>query len=57
MTREELLTLRDILTDFRKGNVELDYVEAHIAVLVEEARESGYHCDPRSSPQEPGGRL
>lgn len=49
MTKEERLTLRDILTDFRKGNVELDYVEAHIGVLVEEAREAGYHCDPRPS--------
>lgn len=52
MTKEERLTLRDILTDFRKGNVELDYVEAHIGVLVEEAREAGYACDPRPAPQE-----
>lgn len=49
MTKEELLTLRDILTDFRAGKVELDYVEAHVAVLVAEAREAGYHCDPRPS--------
>lgn len=46
MTQEELLTLRDILNDFKKGNVPLDYVEAHVAVLVEEAREAGYHCSP-----------
>jgi hypothetical protein len=48
MTKEELLTLRDILTDFRKGLVEIDYVEAHILVLIDEAREAGYHCDPPS---------
>lgn len=45
MTKEELLTLRDILGNFRKGNVQLDYVEAHILVLIDEAREAGYHCD------------
>lgn len=49
MDEEELLTLRDILTDFRKGNVQLDYVEAHIAVLLEQARDAGYHCDPTPS--------
>jgi hypothetical protein len=34
MTREERLTLRAILGDFKKGLVELDYVEAHIDCLI-----------------------
>jgi hypothetical protein len=52
MTREELLTLRDILTDFRKGNVQLDYVEAHIAEMLDEANAAGYHCSRWQSASE-----
>lgn len=52
MTQEELLTLRDILTDFRKGNVQLDYVEAHIMEMLDEANAAGYHCSTWTSATE-----
>jgi hypothetical protein len=57
MDEEEVLTLRDILTDFRKGAVQLDYVEAHIAVLVDQAREDGYHCSSGPSAKETMQKL
>lgn len=43
MTREEQLLLRDILLDFQKGAVPLDYVEAHVACLIEEASDTHGH--------------
>ena len=57
MDEEEVLTLRDILNDFRKGAVALDYVEAHIAVLVDQAAADGYHCSRRSSAVETLNKL
>lgn len=39
MTKEEKLTLRDALKDYKAGHVALDYVEAHVACLIEEAEE------------------
>lgn len=43
MTREERLTLRDILHDFKAGNVEQDYVEAHVECLIEDAVVNSEH--------------
>jgi hypothetical protein len=41
MTKEELLTLRDILHDFKHNGdvVTQDFVEAHIACIIEEVEE------------------